>query len=158
MRSENEQNRGTKRKNESGKEPVGKHRNELELPELLDTISLELKDKIYVDDKQKYTTMGQIRLLEWTERYKNNPTALTKTSMEFVHKKKGAELVTRKLRTTVRLTVRHLAVDIYLVEGNSNLVLGREFLQEAEMQKQGTLLKGLEDEKDILMHKDEKAR
>ena len=85
---EKDQNRGIKRKNEMGKEPVGKHQNELELPELLDSISLELKDKIYVDDGQKYTTMGQIRLLEWIERYKNNPTALTKTSMKFVHKKK----------------------------------------------------------------------
>ena len=51
------------------------------------------------------------------DKYKNIPKALTKTSMEFVLKKKGPELVTRKLRTTVKFTARHQAVDIYLLEG-----------------------------------------
>ena len=75
MKSEKDQNRETKRKNETGTETVGKQQNELELPELLDSISLELKDKIYVDDRQTYTTMGQIRLLEWIDKYKNTPKA-----------------------------------------------------------------------------------
>ena len=106
-------------KKQHGVKPEGKQQYELELPELLESISLELKKMIYVDNNQKQSTMGQVRL----EKYKNTPTALTKTSIEFVHKKTGLNLEMRKLRSTVKVMARHLAVDIYLLEGNSNLVL-----------------------------------
>ena len=109
---------------------VGKHQNRLDLLEKLESLGLKLAEAIYIDPGQRYSTMGQIRLTNWVEKHRNAILALTWTRMEFMHKDKGKEVVTRKLRTTLELAGVHRAVDIYLLEGNANLVLGEEFLQE----------------------------
>ena len=99
----------------------GEQPHKLELPEMLDSIGLKLMDAVYIEPGQKYSTMGQIRLMEWIDKHKSAPVAMTKTHMEFQHQKKAKETATKKLRTTVQFKLRHLAVDIYLLEGNSNL-------------------------------------
>ena len=73
---------------------------------------------------------------------------MAKTQTEFQHRRKGRETVTWKLRTTVRFAARGHAIDIYLLEGNSNLVLGSDFLRDADLKKEGKVLRGLEGEKD----------
>ena len=121
----------------------------LELPEMLDSIDLKLDDAVYIDPRQQHSTMGQIRLMEWIAKHKSAPTAMAKTETMFLHAKKGPETSTRKLRTTVRFASRAHAIDIYLLEGNSNLVLGSSFLRDADLRKEAEVLKGLEGEKDI---------
>ena len=111
--------------------PQEEEPHKLELPELLDSIDLKLDDAVYVDPRQHHSTMGQIRLMEWIAKHKSAPTAMARTKTEFHHKEKGKEMSTRKLRTTVRFASRIHAIDIYLLEGNSNLVLGSDFLDAA---------------------------
>ena len=129
----------------------------LELPEMLDSIDLKLDDAVYIDPKQQHSTMGQIRLMEWIAKHKSAPTAMAKTETVFHHIKKGPETSTRKLRTTVRFASRAHAIDIYLLEGNSNLVLGSNFLRDADLRKEGEVLRGLEGEKDIHLQQNTKG-
>ena len=129
----------------------------LELPEMLDSIDLKLDDAVYIDPRQHHSTMGQIRLMEWITKHKSAPTAMAKTRTVFQHGKKGTEISTRKLRTTVRFASRTHAIDIYLLEGNSNLVLGSSFLRDADLKKEAEVLCGLEGEKDIHLQQNNKG-
>ena len=133
--------------------------NRLELPEQLDSIGLKLTEAVYIEPRQKYSTMGQMRLSDWIYKKKNKHVAHTtvKTKMEFIHRRRGIETVTRMLRTTIQLGPRHLAVDIYLIEGNSNLVLGRECLRNAELRFDRKVLSGSDGEKDERLQKDQKG-
>ena len=137
--------------------PTQEETHRLELPEMLDSIDLKLDDAVYIDPRQHYSTMGQIRLMEWISKHKSAPTAMAKTRTEFLHGRKGPEVSTRKLRTTVRFASRVHAVDIYLLEGNSNLVLGRSFLRDADLKKEEEVLRGLEGEKDIHLQRNTKG-
>ena len=71
---------------------VGKHQNRLDLPEKLESLGLKLPEAIYIDPGQRYSTMGQIRLMNWVEKPRNAILALTWTRMEFMHKDKGKEV------------------------------------------------------------------
>ena len=137
--------------------PVEEDPDKLELPEMLDSIDLKLDDAVYVDPRQRHCTMGQIRLMEWITKHKSAPTAMSKAKTAFQHKKKGPELSTRKLRTTIRFASRTHAIDIHLLEGNSNLVLGGDFLRDADLKKEGDVLRGLEGEKDIHIQQNAKG-
>ena len=57
----------------------------LKLPEVLDNISLQLTEAVYIEPGQEHCTMGQIRLMKWIDENKNAPAALTNTYMEFTH-------------------------------------------------------------------------
>ena len=131
--------------------------NRLELPEQLDSIRLKLTEAVYVEPRQKYSTMGQMRLSDWIYKNKHVAHAMVKTKMEIIHKRRGRETVTRMLRTTIQLGPRHLTVDIYLIEGNSNLVLGRECLRNAELRFDRKVLSGSDGEKDERLQKDQKG-
>ena len=137
--------------------PVEEEPHKLELPEMLDSIDLKLDEAVYVDPRQYHSTMGQIRLMEWITKHKSAPTAMAKTKTEFQHRRKGRATVTRTLRTTVRFAARSHAIDIYLLEGNSNLVLGSDFLRDANLKKEDKVLKGLEGEKDIHLQQNQKG-
>ena len=76
----------------------GEHQSRLELPELLDSIGLKLTEAVYIEPGQRYSTIGQIRLSDWIDKHKNVPTAIMRTKMEFVHRKKGTKSVTKMLR------------------------------------------------------------
>ena len=140
-----------------GAREIVEQQSRLELPELLDSIGLKLTEAVYIEPGQRCSTMGQIRLSDLLYRNKNGTNAMVKTKMEFVHKKKGKETVTKMLRTAIQLGPRHFAVDIYLIKGNSNLVIGRECLRNAELRSDGNVLSGSDGENDVRLQKDQRG-